>query len=326
MSYQFTPNVEQLESREAASSLLIERAIADRPQIAAATNDWQKVNQIREWAYQQIDNSTIGDGVTLDFHGMTPEQMLAAFDADQAGVNCGGASYFLAAAYNAFGFDAATVGGGTVEKGHMVTLVRIEAPNGNTVESVQDALVNVTYATGDNPYDFGQIQRMLADGETPQLVSGESVGRDALASEELHAEYLADDHDLFREPESVRDGVYKWQSDLNADWIADNWHPNPIELFAADTIINPENWRYAEIDAVFSAYTVNGGPRVIVERDGQTHRDFWAFSPAVVAANAVIHDDWVWTSAPTGLTTPGMQFHVKAFDIDETDLQMSYYA
>lgn len=142
-----------------SSSLLKQLVIKDYPQLENKNiSDFEKVNYIRQWAFQNIlwhVIPSLDNKKEFKFYSKNAAQIFSAYYRKEGEVLCGGSAQSLMKLYEDFGYQAYTmdmgIPGTTVT--HVVVLVSIEA-NAKKVLSIQDPTFNLTYVNNyGNPFD-----------------------------------------------------------------------------------------------------------------------------------------------------------------------------
>lgn len=147
--------------------------------------DYEKVNLLRQWAYEHIDWSSQSVLIEnqVDFYKKSAPEIFTYFDGDKGGVYCGGAAYSLRKLYELYGYKAFTVDMGKKDVAtHVLTLVEINC-NGKKILSIQDPTFNLTYTNKEGmPLDYIQLLQMLKLKKDEEIVGnkGKDKYRDFL--------------------------------------------------------------------------------------------------------------------------------------------------
>jgi hypothetical protein len=140
--------------------------------------DWERVNILRDWAYEHTDYS--GDAFNLDsnssfnYYQKQAPQLYAAFLNDQGGVACSGDAYALQQLYEMYGFksDVVSVGDPIIgnHTSHAVTLVKIYQ-NNKSLLTIQDSYFGLTLMDNQkNPLDFFELIELLNEERYSDVV------------------------------------------------------------------------------------------------------------------------------------------------------------
>ncbi|MBC7812876.1 MAG: hypothetical protein H7175_17100 [Burkholderiales bacterium] len=137
--------------------------------------DWQKINILREWAYQHIDRAQNGllleDTSPRNVNSMSAPELFEAFFQDEGGASCGLTNLSLTRLYQHFGFEAYTVNSGNVGTTitHVAALVRVNY-EGSDVLTLQDAYFNSGYVDDDGaPLDYFTMLAMIRHGDADSV-------------------------------------------------------------------------------------------------------------------------------------------------------------
>jgi len=137
---------------------------------------WERVVALRSYAHRTVDmgkSAFYMDFATVD--AMSLATLHEVFRNDLGAVMCGGKSMYLMKLYRAFGYKAWSYDVGERYKGkggasHQFNLVEIPF-KGDTIISVQDAYLNITYAnTNDTPLDFFQLLQSVSNRQCDDVV------------------------------------------------------------------------------------------------------------------------------------------------------------
>lgn len=159
--------------------------IESDPLVRAAATDEQRVNAIREWAYNAIPRAS---EICLFESGMEyrePYEILRLANTTGRGFLCGGTAVVMANIYSLMGYQSGAYNAGEVnsKSTHVVTLVQL--PSGKV--SLQDAYFNVHLAGRDgNLADFGDFLADLKRGDSSsyQFIQGPKTCKPLVDTEE----------------------------------------------------------------------------------------------------------------------------------------------
>jgi len=139
------------------NNLLIRKWVEeDYPEIKWAVTDIERVNIIRQWAYE---HSTSSPNLTSEItylpgflnYRMEAYQMFTLFSFGNWSALCGGTGVALTQLYRAYGYEAYSLGTGNIDAGntHEITLVKI-IDHGCPITIVEDAFfdITITYVNG----------------------------------------------------------------------------------------------------------------------------------------------------------------------------------
>lgn len=129
-------------------------------------DDWQKVNILRQWAYENADVASnsclLQNNPSFKFYSKSATELFEVFAQDKGGVWCAGKAFALMRLYQYYGFDSYVLSYG--KNGlitHAVTLVKINH-QGKDILAVEDSYFNLAYANRDNsPLDYFQLIKLL---------------------------------------------------------------------------------------------------------------------------------------------------------------------
>jgi hypothetical protein len=142
---------------------------------STSRTDWQNVNAIRQWAYENIPRAASSDMLLEHKYGYSvynfhPRDVLFLISNNEGGYYCGGTAELLAGIYRSLGYKSHTYNMGQREGAvsHVTTLVEIEF-RGRAVTSVQDAYFNFALERNGEPVSFDEILDSLESGDTSAI-------------------------------------------------------------------------------------------------------------------------------------------------------------
>jgi len=158
------------------TSAMLENVIASEyPEINNQNiTDWEKVNILRDWAYEHTDYPNVSiqtSGKILNaipeshFYQKEAPEIYSIYLNDQGAVVCSGSAYSLERLYEMYGYKSYFVNLGDPivanQTSHAITLVQINH-NGKPLLSVEDAYFDYTIVDKEkNPIDFFEIVKLL---------------------------------------------------------------------------------------------------------------------------------------------------------------------
>lgn len=164
---------------EVVANEVLRRLVAQRfPDLSAdRVSDWEKVNFIRQWAYENSDladssATKLDEQSDVDASDRRAVALFGAYFEDRGGAFCGGTSKALSQLYQVFGYQSHVISMGFPGPDaltHTATLVDIMHGD-RPLTVIQDAYVNLTYVDlNDGPIDLSELARRLATSEAPQI-------------------------------------------------------------------------------------------------------------------------------------------------------------
>lgn len=192
----YSKNIDKKNRINSGSIWLKEIVTNDIPEITNATNDWQRVNLLREWGHSNIDWSSrkalLDQDKSFNFYDKSAVDIFSAFFQDKGGVMCGGTAYSLKKLYQLFGFKAYAYDMGKPGvMTHVVTLVEIKFQNSVKLV-VQDATFDITYADNQGePLDYFDLLSLLSSHkhEAINIIYGKSENGDFLLHPDDKSQY-----------------------------------------------------------------------------------------------------------------------------------------
>jgi hypothetical protein len=194
------PTPEDVSPQDALTRSLKQSVATAIPEINNPNiSDWEKVNLLRRWAYQNSD-LTMAKGCLIDSPDLRPKsaaEIFSSFQKDEGGVWCAGMSIFLMKLYEQYGFEsyalnmgkpsaADTLIMGNPPVGSSIThvLVLVKIPHkGRNLLVVQDGYLNNTYTHLDgSPLDYFELIKLLKNRQENKIkvVRDQGASRDNL--------------------------------------------------------------------------------------------------------------------------------------------------
>lgn len=169
-----------------AMALLKSHIRSDYPAIrSVALSDWGKVKILREWTHEHVDwgspSAALSPELDKTLFDSEAPAIFAIFFQDKGAVQCEETAHALMKLYQAYGYDAYTVGVGIPSvMTHAATLVRINY-EGVGILVLEDATFDIEYVDSDgNPYDYFDLLRALKDKRDITIERGACVPNDYL--------------------------------------------------------------------------------------------------------------------------------------------------
>lgn len=172
------------DTTQLSSSMLKELISTEYPEIEKENiTDFEKVNIIRDWAYEHTDyptrinaslDTTLDSMSEFKYYQKTAPDIYSAFLNDQGGVACSGTAFALHQLYEMYGFNSyyVALGDPTVENhtSHALTIVQIN--RGDTpILNVQDAYFDYTIVDkANNPLDFFEVVKFIRNDRYSDVV------------------------------------------------------------------------------------------------------------------------------------------------------------
>lgn len=183
------PIPEKVSPQDALTHSLKQSVATAIPEINnPSISNWEKVNLLRRWAYQNSDLA-MTKGCLIDSPDLRPKsvaEIFSSFQQDAGGVWCGGMSIFLMKLYEQYGFEsyALNMGKPSVSQSLTHVLVLVKIPHkGRNLLVVQDSLFNNTYTHLDgSPLDYFELIKLLKNRQENKIkvVQDQGTSRDTL--------------------------------------------------------------------------------------------------------------------------------------------------